>query len=131
MSSIDPQKMMSETRRVRYLGAAHSGVRAAWHMKLTSLALLPLSVGCVFLVLSLVGKSYAEVHATLSHPLPSLLLLLFILAGIYHMLLGMRTIIEDYVQGHQVRELCLAANAFFCMSVALACVFAVLRLSFV
>ena len=131
MSSIDPQKMGSELRRVRYLGAAHSGVRAAWHMRLTSLALLPLTIACVFLVLSLVGRSYAEVHATLSHPLPSVLLLLFILAGVYHMLLGMRTIIEDYVHDNHVKELCLAGNAFFCVTVALACVFAVLRLSFV
>ena len=96
--------MTSDLRRVRYLGAAHSGVRGAWYMRLTSLALLPLSIACVFLVLSLVGRSYAEVHATLSHPLPALLLLLFILAGIAHMQLGMRTIIEDYVHGAHAKD---------------------------
>ncbi len=131
MSSIDPDKMTSEMRRVRYLGSARSGVTASWHMKLTSLALLPLTIGFVFLVLSLVGRSYAEVHATLSHPLPALLLLLFVGAGIYHMQLGMRTIIEDYVHASQSKDWCLAGNLFFCVLVGLTCVYAVLRLSFV
>lgn len=131
MSSIDPDRMTSEFRRVNYLGSAHSGVRAAWHMRLTSLALLPLTIACVVLVLSLAGRSYAEVHSTLSHPFPALLLLMFVLAGTYHMQLGMRTIIEDYVHGPHVKELCLAANLFFCAAVALTSVFAVLRLSFV
>lgn len=131
MSSIDPQDMASNLRRVRYLGSARSGVTAAWHMRLTSLALLPLSVACVFLVLSLVGRSYAEVHATLSHPFPSLLLLLFIGAGLYHMQLGMRTIIEDYVHGAHAKALCLAANLFFCITAGATCAFAVFRLSFV
>lgn len=130
MSSIDPDKMMSDMRRVRYLGSARSGVRAAWHMRLTSLALLPLSIAAVLLVLSLVGRSYAEVHTTLSHPFPALLLLLFIGGGIYHMQLGMRTIIEDYIHGSHAKDLCLAANLFFCIAVGATCVFSVLRLSF-
>lgn len=131
MSSIEPDPMTSEVRRVNYLGAAHSGVRGASHMRLTSLALLPLTVACVFLVLSFAGRSYAEVHSTLSHPLPALLLLMFILSGTYHMQLGMRTIVEDYVHGAHAKELSLAANLFFCAAVALTSVFAVLRLSFV
>ena len=84
----------------------------------------------MFLILSLSSHSYAEVHTTLSHPLPALLMLLFIGAGIYHMMLGMRTIIEDYVPDTHTREWCLAGNLFFCVVVGLTCVYAILRLSF-
>ena len=131
MSHINPDKMASETRRVRYLGSAHSGTNAAWHMRLTSLALVPLTVAFVFLVLSMLGKSYAEVHATLSHPIPALILLLYVGAGIYHMQLGMRTIIEDYIHGAHLKDAALAANLFFCAVLGLTCAFAVLRLSLV
>ena len=128
--AIDHDELASDLRRVRHLGSAHSGTTGAWHMRLTSLALLPLTVGFVFLVLSLLGRSYSEVHGLLSQPFPALLLLLFIGAGIYHMQLGMRTIIEDYVHQARVKDLCLAANLFFCVAVGFTCVFAVLRLSF-
>jgi succinate dehydrogenase / fumarate reductase membrane anchor subunit len=126
----DKDTMVSDLRRVRHLGAAHSGTKAVWHMRLTSLALVPLTIGFVILVLDLLGKSYSEVHATLSHPFPALLLLLFIGAGIYHMQLGMRVIIEDYIHGSHAKDAALAANLFFCAALGLTCVFAVLRLSF-
>ena len=129
--SDNPLHARNELRRVRYLGSARSGTTAASHMRLTSLALVPLTIAFVWLVLSLVGKPYAEAYATLSRPLPAILMLLFILGGIYHMQLGMRTIIEDYVHGEHAKELSLAANLFFCIVIGMACVYAVLRLSFV
>jgi len=58
-------------------------------------------------------------------------MLLFILAGVYHMQLGMRTIIEDYIHGEHAKGWCLAANLFFSVAVGIACIYAVLRLSFV
>ena len=64
-------------------------------------------------------------------PVAALLMLLFIGTGVYHMQLGMRTIIEDYVHGELSKDWCLAANAFFAIAVGLACIYAVLRLSFV
>lgn len=127
----DQDELASDLRRVRYLGSAHSGTTGSWHMRLTSLALLPLTIGFVILLLDLVGKSYAAVHGTLSQPIPALLLLLFVGAGIYHMQLGMRTIIYDYIHGTHAKDFCLAANLFFCVVVGLTCVFAVLKLSFV
>lgn len=129
--SDNPRKMHDDMRRVRYLGSAHSGTTAAWHMRLTSLALVPLTIGFVWLVLSLVGRPYAEVYTTLSHPLAAIVMLLFILAGVYHMQLGMRAIIDDYVHGAHSRDWCLTANLFFAVGVGIACLYAVLRLSFV
>ena len=39
--------------RVRYLGPARSGVREDWFMRLTSAALVPLTIAFVWLLLSL------------------------------------------------------------------------------
>lgn len=129
--SDNPRHMHDETRRVRYLGSAKSGTTGLQHMRLTSLALVPLTIGFVWLLLSLIGKTYDEVHVTLARPVPAILLLLVIGAGVYHMQLGMRTIIEDYVHGEHAKGWSLAANLFFAVLVGVACLYAVLRLSFV
>lgn len=116
--------------KVRFLGSAKSGTADAWNMRVTSIALVPLTIAFVAVVLSLLGKDYAAVRAELGHPIQALILLLFVLTGIYHMKLGMQSILDDYVHGPHLKEWSLIANLFFSVSVGLACVYAVLKLSF-
>lgn len=116
--------------RVRHLGSARSGTEHAWHMRVTSIALLPLALIFVGIILSLVGKDHTAVRATLGAPLPAILMLLFLGAGIYHMMRGMQIIIEDYVHGELAKTWCLMLNTFFSAAVGLACVYSVLKLSF-
>jgi succinate dehydrogenase / fumarate reductase, membrane anchor subunit len=129
--SNNPNSMRTTARQVRHLGSAKAGTHHAWHMRLTSFALVPLTVAFVWIVLSLVGKDYNTVRAALGSPSIAIIMLLFILTGIYHMMLGMQTIIEDYVHTESTKTFSLALNIFFSFAVGLACVYAVLRLSFV
>ena len=115
--------------RVRFLGAARTGTTDAWIVHLTSLALVPLTIGFVWLMLDLLHKDYNGVRAELGRPIPAILLLAFIIAGIVHMELGMRSIILDYIDG-QSRAWALAANACFAALLALACLYATLRVAF-
>lgn len=123
--------MRTPIGKVRHLGSARSGTKHAWHMRVTSIALLPLSILFVAILLTVIGKDYNTVRATLGSPLPAILILLFLLSGIYHMMLGMQTIIEDYVHGEHSKSWLLMLNMFFSAAIGLACVYAVLRLSFV
>jgi succinate dehydrogenase / fumarate reductase membrane anchor subunit len=116
--------------RVRYLGSARSGVRQDWLMRLTSMALVPLTIAFVWLLLSLLAKDYNGARAELGSPAPAIIMMLFVLAGIYHMQLGMRSVIADYIHG-PAREWALMANLFFAAVLALACIYAVLRIGFV
>ena len=127
----EPASMRTALGRVRYLGSARSGTTQSWHMRLTSAALVPLTIAFVWLVLTLLGKDYNGVRSELGNPLPAILLLLFIIAGIYHMQLGMQTIIEDYIHSEHAKTWSLIANKFFAACIGLACVYAVLRISFV
>ena len=115
--------------RVRSLGSARLGTTDAWIVRLTSIALVPLTIGFVWLVLDLLHKDYNGVRAELGRPVPAILLLAFILAGIVHMELGMRSIIVDYIGG-EWRGWALTANTFFAALLAVACLYATLRIGF-
>jgi succinate dehydrogenase / fumarate reductase, membrane anchor subunit len=124
-----PSDLRTPLGRVRFLGSARTGTLDAWIVHLTSVALVPLTVGFVWLVLDLLRKDYNEVRAELARPIPAILLLAFVLAGIVHMELGMRSVIADYIGG-QSRAWALTANTLFAALLALACVYATLRIAF-
>jgi succinate dehydrogenase / fumarate reductase membrane anchor subunit len=116
--------------RVRFLGSAHLGADETARLRLTSIALVPLTIGFVWLMLFLLHKDYNGVRAELGQPGPAVLMLLFVLAGVYHMQIGMRSVIVDYIHGH-AREWALTANTLFAFALGLSCIYAVLRIGFV
>ena len=109
--------------RVRGLGASGTGTYEAWLTKLTSYALLPLTLYLIGLVVALKDAEHANVATTLAEPYVAVPLLLFILANALHMRLGMQQVIDDYVHGKGTRKLLVAANAFFSYGVAAAALY--------
>ena len=85
----------------------------AWRMRLTSFALLPLTIAFVVIVVSLAGRDFESARASARLALPAILLLLFVGVGIWHMTLGMQVVIEDYVHGEHAKHLALMANVCF------------------
>jgi succinate dehydrogenase / fumarate reductase, membrane anchor subunit len=124
-----PDDLRTPLSRVRFLGSARMGTTEARLVHLTSVALVPLTLGFVWLMVDLLRKDYNGVRAELTHPVPAILLLAFIFAGIIHMELGMRSVIVDYIGGHS-RAWALAANTCFAALLALACLYATLRVAF-
>jgi len=116
--------------RARNLGSAHSGTMHFWRQRLTSVALIPLTIAFVFIVIALLGRNHAAALQILGSPLIAIIMLLFIGTTVYHMWLGMQVIIEDYVHEELPKILLLMGNTFFCITVALACVYAILQISF-
>jgi succinate dehydrogenase / fumarate reductase membrane anchor subunit len=124
------QDMRTPLRRVRHLGSAHAGTSHFWHQRLTSVAGISLTLAFVVIVLSLLGRNHAATVQILGSPWIVILMLLFVLNTTYHMWLGMQTIIEDYVHHEIGKFAVLMMNTFFCVVVGLACVYALLKLSF-
>jgi succinate dehydrogenase / fumarate reductase, membrane anchor subunit len=124
-----PGDLRTPLSRVRFLGSARMGTTDARLIHLTSVALVPLTLGFVWLMVDLLRKDYNGVRAELTRPVPAILLLAFILAGIVHMELGMRSVIVDYIGG-QSRAWALTANTCFAALLALACLYATLRVAF-
>ena len=59
----------------------------------------------------------------------AILMLLFIGSATYHMKIGMQVVIEDYVHNEKIKLASVMANNFFCIAVALASIYAILKMS--
>ena len=123
-------QMRTPMRRVRGLGAAHSGTRDFWHQRVTSVAGIPLTIALFVIVIALLGRSHAAVVQILGSPIVAIIMLLFIINMAYHMWIGMQEIIIDYVHEDKLKLASLMANTFFSFAVGLASAFAILKLSF-
>jgi succinate dehydrogenase / fumarate reductase membrane anchor subunit len=130
MTEPRPTSLRTSLGRVRHLGSAHSGTEHFWRLRLTSVALLPLSLAFMVIVISLLGRNHAAVVQVLGSPFVGIVMLLFIIATAYHMWLGMQVVIEDYVHEERWKVLALMSNTFFSFAVGLASLYAILRLSF-
>ena len=124
-----PSSMRTALARVRNLGASHSGTRDFWYQRLTAVALTLLIVPVVVIVLMLLGRNQAGAAQILGQLPIAIILVLFIIASAWHMKIGMQEVIEDYVHGEKTKLACVIANNFFSFTVALASIFAILKLS--
>ena len=115
--------------RVRGLGSARSGTGHFWHQRLTALANVPLTIGFIVILVSLIGRGHATVATTLGSPLVAIMMVLFVGSITYHMKIGMQVVIEDYVHDEKWKFAALIANIFFSIAVAAASIYALLKLS--
>ena len=123
-------RMSTPLARVRGRGSAKSGTDAFWRQRVTAVANIPLTIGFVLIVISLLGRSYPAVKQIIGSPVIAIIMLLYIFSFTNHMRIGMQVIIEDYVHGERAKLALILLNTFFTIAVALACAYAILKLSF-
>jgi succinate dehydrogenase membrane anchor subunit len=121
--------MRTPLGRVRNLGSSHSGTSDFWRQRLTAVAMTVLIVPVIVVVLMLVGRNQAFAKQTFSSLPIAIIMLLFILASAWHMKIGMQVVIEDYVHNEKIKLASVMANNFFCIAVALASIYAILKMS--
>ena len=121
--------MRTPLGRVRALGASHSGTSDFWRQRVTGVALVLLIVPVIVVVMTLIGRNQAGAAQILGSPLVAIVMLLFIIASCWHMKIGMQVVIEDYVHNEKLKLASIMANNFFSTAVALASIYAILKLS--
>ena len=124
-----PPSMRTPLGRVRYLGASHSGTGDFWRQRLTAVAMTLLIIPVLVVVMTLLGRNQAGAAQILGSLPIAVILLLFIIASTWHMKIGMQVVIEDYVHNEKLKLASIMANNFFCFAVALASIYAILKLS--
>ena len=83
--------------KVQGLGASHSGTGHFWRERVTSVALIPLSLWFAYAVLGLVGTNEVAIVSFLAHPWNAILMAAFVVITFYHLSLGLQVVIDDYV----------------------------------
>ena len=122
--------LRSPLGRVLGTGSAKEGVQHWWAQRLTSIALVPLSIWFAVSLLSLPSFDHALVAAWMSQSRTALPLVLFVLVGAWHSQLGVRVVVDDYVHATGLRTLILVVVTFAHALVAAAGVFAILKVAF-
>ncbi len=89
--------MRTPLAKVRGLGSAKSGVHHWWHQRLTAIAMVPLVLSAIYLVFRIAGSNYDQAISLLQNPFYAAILLLLIITGFWHCMLGIQVVIEDYV----------------------------------
>ncbi len=121
--------LRSPLGRVRGLGSSRSGTHHWWMQRVTSIALLPLTIWLVFSLASLGGAGFSEAQAWVARPLNAVLLLAFLGVGFHHSAAGWQVILEDYVKPERRRLVVVLMLNGLCGLAWLASSFAVLRVA--
>jgi succinate dehydrogenase / fumarate reductase, membrane anchor subunit len=121
--------MRTPRSRISYLGSAHSGTQHFWKQRVSSVALVVLTIAFIFILIGLLGRNHAFAAQILGSPFVAIVMLMFTVTSCYHMWLGMQVIIEDYVHSDFKLTL-IMLNTFFCFAVGMSCIYAIVKLSF-
>jgi succinate dehydrogenase / fumarate reductase membrane anchor subunit len=97
--------------------------------RVSSLALIPLSVWFLIALLRLPDLHFATVHGWLAAPLPAFLAALLVVTLTYHSWLGVTVVTEDYVHGTAAKMMTLLSLRYAHVLAGAAALFAILRIA--
>ncbi|MEI7600388.1 MAG: succinate dehydrogenase, hydrophobic membrane anchor protein [Aestuariivirga sp.] len=111
------------------LGSAKAGTEHWWHQRVTAIAGIPLVIFLVGYLLVHRGASRADIVASMHNPFVAILMGLTIANLVWHMRLGLQVVIEDYVHTDHTKYALLLLNTFFAVVMAVAGLYAILKMS--
>ena len=123
------RSLRSPLGRVRGMGSAKGGTHHWWMQRLTSIALLPLSVWLIISLARLAGADYAAALEWIGNTFNAVLLLAFRTAAIHHAAAGLQVVIEDYVRDELKRFAAICAVNGLAILLWLAASLSVLRIA--
>jgi succinate dehydrogenase / fumarate reductase membrane anchor subunit len=110
------------------LGAAKAGAVHWWAQRLTSIALLPLTLWFLCAAVGMIGATRDDVVFWMAGPLTIVLMIALVIATFHHLQLGLQIVIEDYVNNDLLRIGSILLVKGLSLLLALACIVSVLRL---
>ncbi|NKC32598.1 succinate dehydrogenase, hydrophobic membrane anchor protein [Falsiroseomonas selenitidurans] len=124
-----PTTLRTPLGRVRGSGSAKSGTHHWWMQRVTSMALLPLTLWFIVVLATSAGMTQVEAALWIGQPFNAVLLLALIGLTFHHTASGLQVVIEDYAKPEWVKIAAVLAVKAVCALLALAAALAVLRLA--
>jgi succinate dehydrogenase / fumarate reductase, membrane anchor subunit len=128
MSKPQPT-MRTGLGKVRGLGSAKHGAGHFIAQRVTAIALVVLVPLFLITLINAVRGGYDGALAYVADPFNALLILLAVGASLYHMLLGMQVVVEDYIAKSSTKAVLLILNTFICVVLFAAAAYAVLKVA--
>lgn len=110
------------------LGSAKEGAGHWWAQRLTSVALVPLTLWLVYALATFDDLSYGAAIEWMQSPLVAVGLALLVVVMFYHLQLGLQVIVEDYVHGG-LKIVTLVLLNFACISLVFIGLFSIIKVS--
>lgn len=115
--------------RARGLGSAKEGTHHFWVQRVTAVALIPLVLWFVYSIAQLPSGGYEVVRWWVHAPSVAVALVLFIACALYHSMLGVQVVIEDYIAADGTKIVALLLSKFVHAIAAVTGIFAVLKIA--
>ena len=113
---------------VRGLGAAKSGTDHFIKQRMSAIALLLLVPWFLYSIIHASRAGYDGAITWIGQPLNATLLILTLGAALFHMGLGMQTIIEDYIGKTGSKQALLIVNTFVVIALTVAAIMSILKI---
>ena len=120
----------TDRQRVEGLGSAKEGTGHWWSQRITSIALIPLTILFIFPFAANLGAEFDVVRLSYQSPFNAIVARLFTITVAVHLQQGLQVVIEDYVHSKPVLTAAVTINTLFCWALGLVGVFAVAKIAF-
>ena len=121
--------LQSPLGRARGLGSAKEGAGHWIAQRVTAIFLIPLALWFAVSVIGLAHADYATMKAWMGKPGNASLLLLTVLTVMYHAVLGLQVVIEDYVHCECKKLAALVASKLVCAFLAVFMTVSILKVA--
>lgn len=115
--------------KVQGLGSAKHGAAHFITLRVSAIALLFLVPWFLYSLVGAVRGGYDGALAWISDPINAVLVLIAVAAALYHMRLGMKEIVEDYIGRKGTKFFLLILNTFVTVVLFAAAAYAVLKIA--
>ncbi len=101
------------------MGTQSTGATHWWHQRITALILFICSIWLIFFISRIINQDWQYIISLLQKPYNLISFGLLVTTSLYHSMLGMRVIIEDYIHCLKLRSWLIIFLQLFCIITSL------------
>lgn len=126
---MNNQQLQSNLSTVKGLGSTTEGTAHFIYQRITALVMIPLVFWLCFSLALLPQMDYVSLINWVKNPLNTILLIISMIAGFYHLQMGLQVIIEDYVSSYPIKLMSILLVNLSCVFLTITGLYATLKIS--